>query len=237
MARDAHDDSRFRGLDPVRAIAELSPDILSVMDAEGRLLYNSPAAERIHGWRVSDMIGRSTMEYIHPDDQAAVQAAFARLFSAPSEPVLVRYRYLHRDGRWTSMEATGRNLLDDPRVNGIIAVSRDLGASRVEPPDAPSEGVRLSDRTYDRARRVVVTVAGEEALSPTESRLLEHLLARPGQFHSIDELLRDVWGFTASVRSRTVYATIDRLRKKLEPDPAHPRHIASRSGLGYAFIP
>lgn len=221
----------------MRAVAELSPDILSVMDAEGRLLYNSPAAERIHGWRVDDMLGRSTMEYIHPEDQAVVQAAFGRLLAEPSEPVLVRYRYLHRDGRWTPMEATGRNMLDDPRVNGIIAVSRDLGVPRVESPGAPREAVRLADRTYDRARRVVVGPAGEETLSPIEARLLEHLVARPGRFHTTDELLRDVWGYTGSVRSRTVYATVDRLRKKLEADPARPRHLASRAGLGYAFVP
>lgn len=215
----------------VALIAELGPDILSVLDAEGRLVYNSPQAARIHGWDPSEMIGRNTMDYIHPDDVPAVDAAFAQLFTNPSEPVLVRYRYRHKSGGWTQMEATGRNLLADPRVNGIVAVSRDVTPREVQAP------IRVPRGSFDPARAVVETPEGDVSLTPIEARALAYLAARPGEWVRPERLLEEVWGYSRNSRSRTVYATIDRLRRKIGHDPHRPAGLLSRRQSGYAFAP
>ncbi|MFT5683747.1 MAG: two-component system KDP operon response regulator KdpE, partial [Myxococcota bacterium] len=70
----------------------------------------------------------------------------------------------------------------------------------------------------------------EHRLTPTEHRLLSWMLAHPGQLFSQAELLQNVWHYHADVYSRTVYSTIQRLRKKLEKDPSHPRHLISVYG-------
>lgn len=74
-------------------------------------------------------------------------------------------------------------------------------------------------------------------LSPMETRLLGYLAARPGQTLDKEQLLVEVWGYAPESRSRTVYSTMDRLRRKLEQDPAHPRHLLTIGRSGYAFQP
>lgn len=74
-------------------------------------------------------------------------------------------------------------------------------------------------------------------LSPNEARLFRYLAERPGQTVDHDELLREVFGYAKQVRSRTVITTMQRLRKKVEADPAEPVHLRSVYGRGYVFEP
>lgn len=74
-------------------------------------------------------------------------------------------------------------------------------------------------------------------LTPIEDRLLRYLAERPSHTVSHEELLTEVWGYAAGVRSRTVYTTVDRLRQKIERDPSQPRHLLALSAAGYCFEP
>jgi len=74
-------------------------------------------------------------------------------------------------------------------------------------------------------------------LSPMERRLLAYLAAHPGRLIEPDELLREVWGYAESVRSRTVRTTMGRLRRKVEVDPSTPDHLLTEYGAGYRFAP
>ena len=70
-------------------------------------------------------------------------------------------------------------------------------------------------------------------LRPKEFELLMALLERHGEVVSRDELLRDVWGYSSEVMSRTVDTHIGELRRKLEHNPAQPRHILTVRKAGY----
>ncbi|MGD2041378.1 MAG: response regulator transcription factor [Anaerolineae bacterium] len=79
---------------------------------------------------------------------------------------------------------------------------------------------------------------GEEPvdLTPTEFRLLRHLVSYPGRPLSRDALIEAVWGYDASIGShRTVDVHIRHLREKLEEDPAQPRWLVTVRGVGYMF--
>lgn len=90
--------------------------------------------------------------------------------------------------------------------------------------------VELATQTIRRAgARVEVT--------RTEFRLLYALLRRPGQVVGRDELLVEVWGPEVRHRSRAIDTHIARLRRKLEPDPAAPRHILTAPYRGYRLDP
>jgi DNA-binding response OmpR family regulator len=71
----------------------------------------------------------------------------------------------------------------------------------------------------------------------TEFRLLLALMRRRGAIASRVELLREVWGAGAAVSRRAVDTHIARLRRKLEDDPANPRHILTALAWGYRFRP
>lgn len=94
--------------------------------------------------------------------------------------------------------------------------------------------LQLSDRVLDLDRGLVIG-ADEVALSPTESRLLQHLALHLGRPVAQQQLLEAVWGYAETVQSRTVTVTVNRLRAKLEPDVAEPLHLLTERGYGYAL--
>lgn len=74
-------------------------------------------------------------------------------------------------------------------------------------------------------------------LAPKEFELLAALLRRTGAVLSREELLRQVWGYDADVVSRTVDTHMAALRRKLEADPARPRHLLTARKAGYRLAP
>lgn len=68
-----------------------------------------------------------------------------------------------------------------------------------------------------------------------ELELLKYFLLHEGQVLTRDQLLRDVWGFDSNPSTRSVDNYVLLLRKKIETDPAEPRHILTLHGCGYKF--
>jgi DNA-binding response OmpR family regulator len=87
----------------------------------------------------------------------------------------------------------------------------------------------------DLVRRTVLREGRPCALSPKAYTLLLALMRRDGAVASRAELLREVWGYDEQVLSRTVDSHIAELRRKLEDDPATPRHIMTVWTIGYRF--
>lgn len=80
----------------------------------------------------------------------------------------------------------------------------------------------------------VVRVDGDDVhLTKTEFRLLVELASNPGRVFSREVLLERVWGYGYFGDGRLVDVHIRRLRTKIEPDPANPRHVVTVRGLGY----
>lgn len=101
-------------------------------------------------------------------------------------------------------------------------------------PDSVAESLRAGDLSLDRRTRRVTRATRDINLSPTEFRLLEHLMQNPGRVYSRSQLLDAVWGRDIYVDERTVDVHVGRLRKSLkrgrEYDP-----IRTVRGMGYSF--
>ena len=97
----------------------------------------------------------------------------------------------------------------------------------LHPPAKEESGWRL-----DRDTLTLDTGAASVLLTPLEFKFMEYLLAREGSIVSKDRLLKDVWGFTFLPKTRTVDYLITQLRKRIEPDPEHPRHLLTIRGAG-----
>jgi DNA-binding response OmpR family regulator len=101
---------------------------------------------------------------------------------------------------------------------------------------AGQERVRFGDVEVDLGRMRVDRAGRMVPLTPTEYRLLRHLVTHADQVFSRDSLLEIVWGYDSSVDShRTVDVHVRHLREKLEGDPAHPRWLVTVRGTGYMF--
>jgi two-component system KDP operon response regulator KdpE len=119
----------------------------------------------------------------------------------------------------------------DELLARIRAVTR-----RAQPAD-DGPLVILGSHTVDLAARSVTGDETQVRLTPTEWELLDHLLRHPGKLISQQALLRDVWGPQAETHTNYLRQYMARLRRKLEADPAHPRHLITEPGMGYRYRP
>jgi hypothetical protein len=120
----------------------------------------------------------------------------------------------------------------------IGRISELLGLPPGPPGLQPAAGVpRRPELTIDVRTRMVVRGGGAVGLSRREFNLLCALIRRRGVVASRGELLHEVWGPSARVRSRVVDTVIARLRRKLEDVPSEPRYILTAVALGYRFAP
>ena len=92
---------------------------------------------------------------------------------------------------------------------------------------------RFGEIEINQATRLVTRGGSPVDLAPMEFALLMALIARRGAAASRLDLLRDVWGHSAAVVTRTVDTHIAELRRKLENDPAHPAYILTVRKVGY----
>jgi two-component system KDP operon response regulator KdpE len=87
----------------------------------------------------------------------------------------------------------------------------------------------------DFAQRVVTVNGAEVKLTPTEYDLLKALIKNSGKIMTRQMLLSQVWGTGYGADAHYLHVYIGQLRRKIEPDPAHPRFILTISGVGYRF--
>ena len=97
--------------------------------------------------------------------------------------------------------------------------------------------VEVGDLVIDLARKKVTRAGSDVRLTPTEWAFLELLTRNLGKLVSREQILREVWGPTYEHESHYLRVYAAQLRRKLEDDPSHPRHLVTSSGFGYTLVP
>lgn len=121
------DDSVFR------IMVENAYDIATILEADGTIRYESPAVEKVLGYVPADLEGRNAFELIHPEDRQRVESHLTQVVLGITTGTGIVFRFLHKEGWWKYLEATGTNMLHDSRVHGILVNSRDI-SPRVSQP-------------------------------------------------------------------------------------------------------
>lgn len=115
------------------------------------------------------------------------------------------------------------------RVNAV------LRRARISEPKLAERMFNHGDLTIDLAK-AEVTLNGEPVfLSATEYRLLLQFVHNLGETVTAEHLLTNVWGSEYADDKEILWVCISRLRQKLESDPKRPKHIVTRSGVGYTM--
>ena len=99
-----------------------------------------------------------------------------------------------------------------------------------------SKVIRFGDVEVDLTRRVITRKGAPVQMTRLEYNLLTFFINNVDRALSRDMILNAVWGFEAYPNTRTVDAHVVKLRQKLEPDPAVPKHVLTVHGLGYRFL-
>jgi two-component system, OmpR family, KDP operon response regulator KdpE len=97
--------------------------------------------------------------------------------------------------------------------------------------------VRIGTREIDLAAHTVLDGSKVVRLTPTQWRLLEILLRRPGQLVATQRLLTEIWGPGYERYANYLRVHMSGLRRKLETDPSRPRHLLTEPGMGYRYQP
>jgi PAS domain S-box-containing protein len=114
-----------------RGLVENNGDVIVVVNAEGTVKYESPAIERMLGYRDTERIGRSSFELVHPDDLAKLEGAYRRILQGEAHQVTVEFRARHRDGDWRIVEASASGVFESEGERIGIANMRDVTERRL----------------------------------------------------------------------------------------------------------
>ena len=115
-----HREQRFRKM------IEHSSDMIVLVDAEGKILYESSAALRIIGYTSEELVGKSAFDLVCPDEREQVREFFEKQVHIPGISPLQRMRVQHKDGHWIYVEAIYNNLLHDETICAMIVNARDV---------------------------------------------------------------------------------------------------------------
>ena len=109
-----------------RAIVERGGDAFFLLDANGVVIFDTPATDQNLGYAEEDNLGRSAFELVHPDDESITRELLAKLVRDPTTEVRVQFQALHKNGSWRWIDVIACNRLSDPNLQGIVVSYRDI---------------------------------------------------------------------------------------------------------------
>jgi two-component system response regulator MtrA len=118
-----------------------------------------------------------------------------------------------------------------------VLLARVKAVLRRQTREPQARAVRVGDLVVDAAAMTVTKGGVPVHVTPTEFRLLQELVRRPGQVFTRALLLQQVWDYDYLGDSRLVDVCVQRLRAKVEDDPSHPALIQTVRGVGYKLVP
>jgi two-component system KDP operon response regulator KdpE len=202
---------------------------------------------RAHGWEVTtaatgaEALGAAATA--HPDvvlldlglpDLAGLDV-IAGVRGWSRVPIVVLSARQLGDDKVAALDAGADDYVTKPfAMNELLARLR-AAVRRARPGEDEEPVVEAGDLRIDLARRVVSRSGHDVRLTPTEWALLEVLVRHRGRLVGRQQLLHEVWGPAYSSETNYLRVYTAQLRRKLEADPAHPRHILTHPGAGYRF--
>ena len=151
-----------------RLLAENASDMISRHTIEGIFIYVSPACKAMIGFSPEELIGRSSLDFIHPEDQPNIKNLLSKNPSMPTGYTFA-YRARHKNGQYIWLETSARSILDEKTdsVIEIQAASRDI-TERVQ----AEEALRERNELHSLFMKHSPIYAFIKQVTPTESRVL-----------------------------------------------------------------
>lgn len=147
-------ESRFKSL-----IENIS-DVVFVFGQDNVITYVSPSVEPIAGYKADQMVGRSIVDFMHPDELEAALAVNDLAVANPDRDYREQLRYLHADGSWRDCETVTCSRLHVPTIAGLVTTFRDI-SERMRAEEALSRGTIQLHAITTVARDAIVMMDNE----------------------------------------------------------------------------
>jgi two-component system, OmpR family, KDP operon response regulator KdpE len=170
-----------------------------------------------------------------PDRDGAELVRELRLWS--QVPIVILSARSAEPEKIAALDAGADDYLTKPFGLGeLLARVRAAARRATRSPTDSSPLVEFGDVCVDHLRHVVERNGRTIHLTPIEYRLLALLIASEGRVLTHRQILREVWGPGHVESNPYLRVYVGNLRRKLEDDPARPRHILTETGVGYRFV-
>ncbi len=113
-----------------RSLVQHSSDIITIMDLEGIIHYQSDTMEKMAGYKPEELIGECAFHYIPVDELPHIKEVIQDIAENKQVSFMVEHHFRHKDGSWRIFESTTSNQLHNPAVAGIVINSRDITERR-----------------------------------------------------------------------------------------------------------
>lgn len=184
--RLAAEQAVYRSEERFRKLIENSKEVITLVDRSAVVQYSSPGLTAVLGYQPEEIMGRSALDFCHPEDLAFAQQQLLQLILHPETTIRFEIRCRHQDGTYQWVEAVAQNQLDEPSVCAIVANFHNISDRRqaVDELRRSEHKYRtLIERAQDTIFRMTIPQGHYEYVSPSSRAVLgftaEHILAQP----------------------------------------------------------
>jgi len=168
-----------------RALVQYAFDVILVVDAQGLITYTTPAAERILGVTAEQLIGMDVADLVYPEDRARARQELAFVHSSSGLASPSVFRAVRGDGEVIYLEVVGSNLLEHPRVGGILITARDV-SERMRSEDEIARHAREMEALYETSLEITSQHGLTDLLKAIVERAARLLGARTGGLYLLN---------------------------------------------------
>lgn len=115
-----------RSKEHFKHLIENAIDIITVLEYDGTIRYESPSIERILGYTPEELEGKNVFEYLHAGDAEKVREKFAGVVASPGHSDSAEFRFRHKNGSWIYLQSIAKNVDNAKEGPGVIVNSRDV---------------------------------------------------------------------------------------------------------------
>ena len=141
-----------------RALVENSSDAITLLDAQGTIIYASQSTRGLLGYAPEELVETNMFDYLHPEDEAGAREVFVLLLQAPGIPFRLEYRSRHKDDEWRFLEAIGVNRLQESAIGAVVVNVRDVSERKLAEAErkASADKLRKLSSAVEQSADIVV---------------------------------------------------------------------------------